>query len=58
MSAAEVCLCGRPLPIRRPPANAASTCSYWCSLVKRGTLTLAQVEPMLLRERGPVGGVA
>ena len=50
----NLCLCGRPLPLRRPPCAFATTCSYWCGLVKRGTFTLAQVEPMLQRERGPV----
>ena len=50
----EVCLCGRPMAHRRQPLSPATTCSYWCSLVKRGTFTLAQVEPMLRRERGPI----
>lgn len=54
MTAPDLCLCGRPLPVRHPPANPATTCSYWCNLVKRGTFTLAQVEPMLARERGPI----
>jgi hypothetical protein len=56
MTAPELCLCGRPLPVRRPPATAATACSYWCGLVAKGTFTLAQVEPMLQRERGPIPG--
>lgn len=54
MTAPGLCLCGGPLPARRPPAMQATTCSYWCSLVAKGTFTLAQVEPMLARDRGPV----
>jgi hypothetical protein len=54
----DLCLCRRPLPVHLPPRSPAKVCSYWCSLVKKGTFTLAQVEPMLLRERGPIPGGA
>jgi len=48
------CICGRPIPVVNPPRTQPKVCSYWCGLVKRGTFTLAQVEPMLARERGPI----
>jgi hypothetical protein len=56
MTAPELCLCGRPLPVMHPPRTQPTVCSYWCNLVRKGTFTLAQVEPMLLRNRGPIPG--
>lgn len=58
MSAPVLCTCGRTLPVHRPPRAPATTCSYWCNLVRKGTFTAAQVEPMLLRDRGPVAVAA
>jgi len=48
------CICGRPLPVVSLPRTPPKACSYWCNLVLKGTFTLAQVEPMLQRERGPI----
>ena len=54
MTAPGLCLCGRSLPARPPYQKPAIHCSWWCRQVSLGTYTLAQVEPMLARDRGPV----
>lgn len=54
----NTCICGRPIPATRPGREPAKHCTYWCALVDKGTFTLEQVEPMLLRNRGPKPGGA
>lgn len=42
-----LCICGRPLPVRKPPCSPAKDCCYWHALVRKGVFTLAEVEPMV-----------
>lgn len=46
-AAPGLCICGRPLPVRRASRVAATFCSWWCKQAAAGTYTLAQIEPML-----------
>jgi len=45
------CICGGPIQERKAPANPSAYCSYWCSLVGAGKLTIEQITPWLQSNR-------
>ena len=49
-----LCICGRPLPVRRPPCSPATECSWPCALVRKGVFTLEQIQPWLASNREPL----